>query len=219
VSGTSLTAGSADSTLSSGASQNLPAGQYDPSSQASFILTTVFASTISQRMVTVSGTTQTFRTIISNVSASSNTSSSMFGIPGTSTYIYYLYTYTSVSSSATGYTIMRGTVNSASEFTATSTIYRTPQGTSTTSFVPRYFTSIGKLVTTYSGAGGGDVFSPITTTGTTYKGSYGFVSTPNTQPTDSDTTLGFSSNYVLMVSGSPYAIGASGPSVLTIKIS
>lgn len=218
VSGTSLTAGSADTTYTSGAT-TAPVGKYDPSSQASFIVTNQFGSTLTQRMVTVSGTTQTFRTIVSNVSNSANTSSSMFGIPGTSTYIYYLYTYTSVSSSATGYTIMRGTVNSAAEFAATSTIYRTPQGTSTTNFVPRYFTSLGKLVTDYSGAGGGNVFSPITSTGTTYKGSYGFVSTPNTQTTDSNKVLGFSSNYVLMVSGSPYAIGASGPAILTIKVS
>jgi len=220
VSGTSLTAGSADSALISGAAGNAPAGQYDPTSQASFILTTTFGSTVSQRMVTVSGSTQTFKTILNNASASFNVFSSMYGIPGTSTYIYFAYTV--LSSTQTGFSIIKGTVNSASEFAPTNTVYKSPQGAIGTYFYPRYFTSLGKIVADYTGTA--DILAPITATGTTYKGNYGFVtSVVNSVYTQNTTVVGFSSSYMLVAlndsATNPAIVGAGGIPLLTIKVS
>jgi len=212
VSGTSLTAGTADSTYTSGA-DTAPAGQYDPSSQASFIVTNQFGSTFSQRMLTISGTTQTFKTIVANESNSGASLSYMYGIAGSSTYIYF---YGAVGS----FVVMRGTVNSSSVFAATDTIYRTPQGVTNVYFYPRYFSTLGKTVVDYTGDPS-EIWSPITTSSPPYRGSNGFVGAGiSTLFNQGNTTVvGFSSSYILVASGGPDIIGAVGPSVLTIKIS
>lgn len=220
VSGTSLTAGTANSALT-GATNNIPAGQYDPSSQNSFVLTTYFGSTSAQRMVTLSGSTQTFKTIKNEGSTSTAVFSEMYGIPGSNSYIYLATTLTS--NLANGYVIMRGTVNSSAEFAAIDTVYRTPQGVSNLAPYPRYFASLGKIVIDNSNEPSGEIWSPITSSGTAYRGANGFVGDGvTTLFTQNVVVTGFSSSYILCTlngtTGNPNIIGAGGLPLLTVKI-
>jgi len=219
VSGTSLTAGTANSAYS--ASAAAVAGQYDPATQNSFILTNAFATTINQRMVTISGTTQTFKTIMVDGSASNGGVSEMYGIPGANTYIYYAYT--QASGVTNGYLVMRGTVNSSAEFTAVDNIYRSPQGSYSIFLYPRYFSAVGKIVANYSNTASGEIWSPITTTSQPYRGGNGVVGDGlSTLFTQNTTVVGFSSSYILCTpngtANNPNIIGAGGVPLLTFKI-